>query len=464
MGVAGDVLAQPELLRHALSFAGRQYLYVAGVSTVWRQAWLANAAAAANGPSGGGGSFCTSHLCAITSVSCMEWAMDRDSGGGSSSRRRNCRSDSFGIVDKGSNAAGGDGGNAANGSGVTMESGYDGNDGGSGGGGRYGGEGDGILVWDAKLVEALAAAPDGTAVLKWGLDNGVLSPDHEPVGDRGGRLCDWAAGAGRLKTLQWAREHNFTWVAWTAADAARKGHLEVLQWLKQNGCPWNATTCSYAGMDRCLKLRSVFRASISSLLLRRRRPPGRASLGAGQRLPLGRQHNRKRRAPRPLGGAQVGPRCRMRHGHVHVPKGGRRRTSRRAEVGARTGRSMGREDVRQAKRGNLEMLQWCRANGCPWSEETCSKAASRGHLQVLQWCRDNGCPWDGMTCSWAAWRGHLEVLQWARANGCPWDARTCRSAAGGGHAEVLEWVHNNGCPCRHNVIQALQLQQIDVEV
>jgi len=30
------------------------------------------------------------------------------------------------------------------------------------------------------------------------------------------------------------------------------------------------------------------------------------------------------------------------------------------------------------------------------------------------------------------------VLQWARANGCPWDEDTCTSAAQGGHLEVLQ--------------------------
>jgi len=39
---------------------------------------------------------------------------------------------------------------------------------------------------------------------------------------------------------------------------------------------------------------------------------------------------------------------------------------------------------------------------------------------VLQWARANGCPWDVDTCSSAARGGHLHVLQWARAAGCPW--------------------------------------------
>jgi len=47
----------------------------------------------------------------------------------------------------------------------------------------------------------------------------------------------------------------------------------------------------------------------------------------------------------------------------------------------------------------------------------------------------------------AAHCGHLAVLQWARANGCPWDEeQTCRAAVNGGHLELLQWARANGCP------------------
>jgi len=94
--------------------------------------------------------------------------------------------------------------------------------------------------------------------------------------------------------------------------------------------------------------------------------------------------------------------------------------------------------------GALKLLQWARANGCPWDEMTCANAARGGHLTVLH--RANGCPWDEMTCANAARGGHLTVLQWVRANGCPWDKGTCTSAALGGHLAVLQWARDNGCP------------------
>jgi hypothetical protein len=42
-------------------------------------------------------------------------------------------------------------------------------------------------------------------------------------------------------------------------------------------------------------------------------------------------------------------------------------------------------------------------------------------------------------CAWAAEHGHMHLLQWARANDCPWNAMTCEIAARGGHLELLQW-------------------------
>ena len=103
-----------------------------------------------------------------------------------------------------------------------------------------------------------------------------------------------------------------------------------------------------------------------------------------------------------------------------------------------------------ARSGHLEVLQWLRANGCPWDGWTCKYAAEGGHLEVLQWARKQGCAWDGNTCAHAALKGHLEVLQWLRANGCPWGMGTCKGAAEGGHLEMLQWARANGCPWNAN--------------
>lgn len=78
----------------------------------------------------------------------------------------------------------------------------------------------------------------------------------------------------------------------------------------------------------------------------------------------------------------------------------------------------------------------------------------------FMWACSNGLPLDDKrTCAAFARGGDLEMLQWARANGCPWDARVVmigwddrvvtEKFAGvvitdESHREVLEWVMENG--------------------
>ena len=55
---------------------------------------------------------------------------------------------------------------------------------------------------------------------------------------------------------------------------------------------------------------------------------------------------------------------------------------------------------------------------------------------MLQWARAQGCPWDFRTCAWAAVNGHFAVLQWARAQGCPCNQETYRREAEAALAEA----------------------------
>ena len=103
-----------------------------------------------------------------------------------------------------------------------------------------------------------------------------------------------------------------------------------------------------------------------------------------------------------------------------------------------------------AENNHIELLHWVRAQGCPWTAETSSRAAGAGRLAVLQWAHAHGCPWDATTCSEAARCGHLAVLQWAHANGCPMNAWTCTNAAIGARLEILQWAQANGCPWNAN--------------
>lgn len=93
-----------------------------------------------------------------------------------------------------------------------------------------------------------------------------------------------------------------------------------------------------------------------------------------------------------------------------------------------------------ARWSGLPLLQWAKANRCPWNDHTCSEAAASGSLQTIRWAMANGCPANVDVCTCAAGGGHLPMLQWAKASGCPWDTHACAQAAAGGHLEVLQWL------------------------
>ncbi len=100
-----------------------------------------------------------------------------------------------------------------------------------------------------------------------------------------------------------------------------------------------------------------------------------------------------------------------------------------------------------AEEGNFELLRAAYEKGGRLNEYTCSSAASckdegRG-IEMLQWLKANGCPWNNFTCASAAMEGNLKVLKWARVNGCPWDNRVYAYAITNGDMEMLKWVFNN---------------------
>jgi hypothetical protein len=47
--------------------------------------------------------------------------------------------------------------------------------------------------------------------------------------------CSFAAEGGQLEVLQWLREQNCSWDAWTCAAAAFGGYLELLQCTTARG-------------------------------------------------------------------------------------------------------------------------------------------------------------------------------------------------------------------------------------
>ena len=101
-----------------------------------------------------------------------------------------------------------------------------------------------------------------------------------------------------------------------------------------------------------------------------------------------------------------------------------------------------------ANGGQLEVMKWLRAKGCPWGIGACNDAAFGGRLEVLQWMRaqDPPCPWNSRVCYNAVRKGHLEVLRWAKRQGCPLGEGLTCAAASNGHLKVLIWLIKEGYP------------------
>ena len=72
--------------------------------------------------------------------------------------------------------------------------------------------------------------------------------------------------------------------------------------------------------------------------------------------------------------------------------------------------------------------------------ELCMHAAGKGDLWLLEWAIAQGCPWNVYTCAMAARKGQFQVLKWAIKNGCPCAKETREMAENAGLVDVSQAV------------------------
>jgi hypothetical protein len=87
--------------------------------------------------------------------------------------------------------------------------------------------------------------------------------------------------------------------------------------------------------------------------------------------------------------------------------------------------------MKVAKTNKLELLKWAREEKeCEWEQDTIYAAAFHGNLEMVKYCIANGCPIHVSACEFAARNGHLEILKYLREEvKAPWDSDTASSAA-----------------------------------
>ena len=222
------------------------------------------------------------------------------------------------------------------------------------------------------------------------------------------RLCDCLASKGMLADLMWAKSKGFYFGPEVCNIAAEGGHLELLQNLAQlPDVSWREKTAYFAATNGHLH--------ILDWVIR----------------------NGCYWKPNTLLDSAY-------YGHLHVLQWALSVCNyvRNAPILDELKSSC----MSAAAGGQLEVLQWLRAQGYPWGKRLCANAAINGHQHIIEWAIANGCQWDRETCSGAAAGDQLELLQWLRARGCPWDDQVCYWARVRGNQALLDWALENGCP------------------
>jgi hypothetical protein len=126
--------------------------------------------------------------------------------------------------------------------------------------------------------------------------------------------------------------------------------------------------------------------------------------------------------------------------------------------------------------GNLEMLQFLYAHNCLLDEYTITWAACNGHLDIIIWCRQQGCKWNALACQQSVQFGDLDVLKWLRGidrdicalgsdetDICPWDDNVCLEAIKFHRVDMLKFALENGCELNSTVYdKAIRSKNSDI--
>jgi hypothetical protein len=247
-----------------------------------------------------------------------------------------------------------------------------------------------LTAWLLAVAIGKSAAPD---VLQYALGTKLLNYMDSKLCQS--LLCEGAVFAGNLVKLQWLHTvKGYALNADVSERAASCGNIEILQWL--------ATVCA----SKIVHTEQAMTAACAN-------------------------------------------------GHIQtvqylMSRGSKYWDAQCCDVAART--------------GQLDLIKWMVINE-PFSSTMNTRrydgmmysAAVFGSIDVLHWLRyEHHVQYNASLIQRAAANNQLAVIQYLRAEGCPWDTSACTAAAGYGsmyntnaqsdRCETLQWLHENGCP------------------
>ena len=82
--------------------------------------------------------------------------------------------------------------------------------------------------------------------------------------------------------------------------------------------------------------------------------------------------------------------------------------------------------IRSRNLNNVKWIHQCN-EGFEWKSDHFDVAIEYGELEIMKWMKASGCPWDSYTFQFAAITcdgNNFEILEWLRINNCPWDHET----------------------------------------
>lgn len=239
----------------------------------------------------------------------------------------------------------------------------------------------------------------------------------ECEGTRDASISYMGAGAGHLAVCQWARDNGCPWDTYAreARAAARGGHLHVLEWLGTHGCAWDSQVtwqAAKAGQLAAMQMAHSFGCPVDGMA-------AAAAARAGDVDALqwmlatvvvsGMEHF-------VVNGASSG-------GHVHVLEWalahGFDVAHERYTESAASCCSL--DTIEWLVAHDCPLSEDCVQYAIEAAHVSSGhETSTTSILEMLQWLVDHGGELQEAACASAAYSANLQVLQWLRAHGCPW--------------------------------------------